>query len=193
MKCCPLPVQASQSGERTAAQRLRTLDQQLNELKGEQAELSKKWEKEKEEMQRLQSIKNEIDRVNLEIQAAERDYDLNRAAELKYGTLLQLQKQLKEAEEALERETVTCWFSGTKQLETECARMETPAPRCCLHDGAALHRDSYMLPFLQQSAKENQRPDELLSFEQFRARLGEVQTYMIFCATLSRRGMALGC
>jgi hypothetical protein len=57
-------------------------------------------------MQRLQSIKNEIDRVNLEIQNAERDYDLNRAAELKYGTVLQLQKQLKEAEEALEKEAV---------------------------------------------------------------------------------------
>lgn len=52
-------------------------------------------------MERLQSIKEEIDRVNLEIQGAERDYDLNRAAELKYGTLLDLQRQLKEAEEAL--------------------------------------------------------------------------------------------
>ena len=58
-------------------------------------------------MHRLQSIKNEIDRVNLEIQSAERDYDLNRAAELKYGTVLQLQKQLKEAEEALEKEAVS--------------------------------------------------------------------------------------
>lgn len=48
----------------------------------------------------------QIERVNLEVQAAERDYDLNRAAELKYGTLLQLQKQLKEAEQALEQETV---------------------------------------------------------------------------------------
>ena len=52
------------------------------------------------------SVQNEIDRVNLEIQNAERDYDLNRAAELKYGTLLQLQKQLGEAEQLLEREMV---------------------------------------------------------------------------------------
>lgn len=96
-----------QSHDKSAAQRLQQLDQQLQALKAEQAELSKRWEKEKEEMRRLQSIKNEIDRVNLEIQAAERDYDLNRAAELKYGTLLQLQKQLKEAEEALELETVS--------------------------------------------------------------------------------------
>ena len=94
------------AADKTAKQRLGQLDTQLNELKKEQAELTKQWEKEKEEMQRLQSIKNEIDRVNLEIQSAERDYDLNRAAELKYGTVLQLQKQLKEAEEALEKEAV---------------------------------------------------------------------------------------
>lgn len=53
-------------------------------------------------MKHLQSIKAEIDRVNLEVQNAERDYDLNHAAELKYGTLMTLQKQLKEAEAALE-------------------------------------------------------------------------------------------
>lgn len=53
-------------------------------------------------MKHLQSIKAEIDRVNLEVQNAERDYDLNQAAELKYGTLMTLQKQLKEAEAALE-------------------------------------------------------------------------------------------
>ena len=53
-------------------------------------------------MNSLQRIKEEIDRVNIEIQAAERDYDLNRAAELKYGTLLQLQKNLTEAEKSLE-------------------------------------------------------------------------------------------
>ena len=63
--------------------------------------MTKQWRDEKDDMERLQSIKEEIDRVNLEIQGAERDYDLNRAAELKYGTLLDLQRQLKEAEEAL--------------------------------------------------------------------------------------------
>ncbi len=42
-----------------------------------------------------------MDRVNIEIQQAERDYDLNRAAELKYGTVLELQKQLEAAEQEL--------------------------------------------------------------------------------------------
>ncbi len=59
---------------------------------------------EKEDMDKLQSTKEEIDRVNLEIQAAERDYDLNRAAELKYGTLLELKKALSKAEEALSQQ-----------------------------------------------------------------------------------------
>lgn len=53
-------------------------------------------------MRSLQNIKEEIDRVNIEIQAAERDYDLNRAAELKYGTLLELQNKLNESERKLE-------------------------------------------------------------------------------------------
>ncbi len=202
---------AAQAHDRAAQARLRALDDTLARLKAEQAELTTQWQREKEEMRRLQSIKNEIDRVNLDIQArahpraprarrgdappavisaclahvtrapvrallvplhamrrpryddcqndmldlgasdarvpltpvyeetfagycrsrrllavhaegrpsggsarraasperpaaaqtAERDYDLNRAAELKYGTLLQLQRQLKEAEEEL--------------------------------------------------------------------------------------------
>ncbi|KAK9844153.1 hypothetical protein WJX81_006180 [Elliptochloris bilobata] len=87
--------------DKAAQARLKALDETLERLKKEQAELTEQWQREKEEMQRLQSIKNEIERVNLEIQAAERDYDLNRAAELKYGTLLQLQRQLKEAEQKL--------------------------------------------------------------------------------------------
>ncbi|KAH0969018.1 hypothetical protein GBA52_029117 [Prunus armeniaca] len=53
-------------------------------------------------MTRIQSIKEEIDRVNLEIQQAEREYDLNRAAELKYGSLNSLQRQLGGAEKELD-------------------------------------------------------------------------------------------
>ncbi len=49
----------------------------------------------------MQRLKEEIDRVNIEIQQSERDYDLNRAAELKYGTLMELQKALVGAEAAL--------------------------------------------------------------------------------------------
>ena len=70
--------------------------------------LTATWENEREEMKKLQAIKAEIDRVNLEVQNAEREYDLNRAAELKYGVLVTLQKQLKQAEEALTEQARDC-------------------------------------------------------------------------------------
>ena len=92
---------------RAAAGRLKDLDDQLKGLKAKQADLTGQWNTEKDQMRSLQSIKEEIDRVNIEIQAAERDYDLNRAAELKYGTLLQLQKKLSETETQLETQVLT--------------------------------------------------------------------------------------
>lgn len=55
-------------------------------------------------MKQLQAIKGEMERVNLEIQNAEREYDLNRAAELKYGVLAGLQKQLQKAEDDLRQQ-----------------------------------------------------------------------------------------
>ena len=82
---------------------MKGIDDQLNSLKEQQETLNKQWNQEKDQMRNLQGIKEEIDRVNLEIQSAERDYDLNRAAELKYGTLLDLQKKLSQTEKALEQ------------------------------------------------------------------------------------------
>lgn len=87
---------------RAAAGRLGDLDAVLGDLKRRQADLTEQWTAERDQMRSLQGLKEEIDRVNLEIQAAERDYDLNRAAELKYGTLLELQRKLGQAEDRLE-------------------------------------------------------------------------------------------
>lgn len=61
-----------------AAGRLKVLDKSLSDLKEDQKALSLQWETEKKEMESLQNVKEEIERVNLEIQQAERDYDLNR-------------------------------------------------------------------------------------------------------------------
>jgi hypothetical protein len=55
----------------------------------------------------IQSIKEEIDRVNIEIQQAERNYDLNRAAELKYGKMEELKKKLKAIEAQLENTQIS--------------------------------------------------------------------------------------
>ncbi|KAH6819771.1 casein lytic proteinase B4 [Perilla frutescens var. hirtella] len=82
-------------------ERFMKLEHDLVALKQKQEELNKQWENEKNFMNRVRSIKEEIDRVNLEMEAAEREYNLNRAAELKYGTLMALQRQLDEAEKNL--------------------------------------------------------------------------------------------
>ncbi|MDJ0715416.1 MAG: ATP-dependent chaperone ClpB [Prochloraceae cyanobacterium] len=82
-------------------ERLETLEKELANLKEEQSELNAKWQSEKEVIDQIRAFKEEIDRVNLEIQQAERDYDLNRAAELRYGKLTDLQRQIKETQEKL--------------------------------------------------------------------------------------------
>ncbi|CAL5185946.1 unnamed protein product [Lathyrus oleraceus] len=87
--------------DKASKDRLNRLETELSLLKVKQDELTQQWEHEKSVMTRLQSIKEEIDRVNLEIIQAEREYDLNRAAELKYGSLNALQRQLESAEKEL--------------------------------------------------------------------------------------------
>jgi len=82
-------------------ERLERLEKELADLKEEQRTLSTQWQSEKGIITRIQSIKEEIDRVNLEIQQTERDYDLNRAAELKYGKLTDLHRQLQAVETEL--------------------------------------------------------------------------------------------
>ncbi|MBF2028103.1 MAG: ATP-dependent chaperone ClpB [Oscillatoriales cyanobacterium C42_A2020_001] len=81
--------------------RLEKLEKELADLKEEQSTLNAQWQGEKEKITKIQSLKEEIEAVNLEIQQAERDYDLNRAAELKYGKLTNLNRQLQEAEKLL--------------------------------------------------------------------------------------------
>ncbi|CAI9274906.1 unnamed protein product [Lactuca saligna] len=87
--------------DKASKERLSKLDSDLETLKQKQKEFNEQWEREKLLITRIRSIKEEIDRVNQEMEAAERDYDLNRAAELKYGTLMTLQRQLSEAEKNL--------------------------------------------------------------------------------------------
>ncbi|XP_020100198.1 chaperone protein ClpB3, mitochondrial isoform X1 [Ananas comosus] len=87
--------------DKAAKERLSKIEADLTALKQKQRELSEHWEYEKSLMTKIKSIKEEIDRVNVEMEAAERAYDLDRAAELKYGTLMSLRKQLEEAEKKL--------------------------------------------------------------------------------------------
>ncbi len=79
-------------------ERLERIEKELADLKEEQRTLTAQWQSEKDIINKIQSIKEEIDRVNLEVQQSERNYDLNRAAELKYGKLTNLHRQLETAE-----------------------------------------------------------------------------------------------
>ncbi|KAK8916914.1 hypothetical protein KSP39_PZI022418 [Platanthera zijinensis] len=88
--------------DKVSKERLSKLEADLTALKKKQKDLAEHWDHEKNLMNRIRSIKEEIDRVNLEMEAAEREYDLSRAAELKYGTFISLQRQLKEADRKLE-------------------------------------------------------------------------------------------
>uniref|UniRef100_A0ACD5YNF8 Uncharacterized protein n=1 Tax=Avena sativa TaxID=4498 RepID=A0ACD5YNF8_AVESA len=100
-KAIDLKLSLKNDTDKASKERLSKLEGELESLKQKQKSLSEQWEYEKSLMTRIKSIKEEIDRVNLEIEAAEREYDLSRAAELKYGTLLTLQKNLDEAEKNL--------------------------------------------------------------------------------------------
>jgi ATP-dependent Clp protease ATP-binding subunit ClpB len=81
-----------------AKERSERLEREINELKIHQTSLNTKWQSEKDVITKIQKIKDEIDRVNIELLQAEREYDANRAAELKYGKLFELHKSLEEAE-----------------------------------------------------------------------------------------------
>ena len=82
----------------TERKRVEAIESQLKRLKSQESELEAQWISEKGLIDEVQALKEDIDRTQIEIAQAERDYDLNKAAELKYGTLLQLQKDLESAE-----------------------------------------------------------------------------------------------
>ena len=74
--------------------RLAKLNEELARLRKENDELVKRWDAEKASIARVREVKKEIDAVKNQMEQAERDYDLNKLAELKYGRLPELQKEL---------------------------------------------------------------------------------------------------
>ena len=79
-------------------ERLQRLERELAELSEQQSTLNAQWQQEKGAIDDLSALKEEIERVQLQVEQAKRSYDLNKAAELEYGTLAGLQKQLQEKE-----------------------------------------------------------------------------------------------
>lgn len=83
-------------------ERLKAVQNELETLRMQGDSLKKQWEKEKEEIASARQIRQEIETTRMDIDRAEREYDLNRAAELKYGKLIELEKKLKAIESTIE-------------------------------------------------------------------------------------------
>jgi len=88
--------------DKASKERLDNLEKELAEAKENQSQLMAQWEKEKSSIKSLQQLKEELEKTRLQIEEAERSYDLNRVAELRYGKLADLERQIKEKEEAPE-------------------------------------------------------------------------------------------
>ena len=88
----------SKETDQISKTRLEDIQKEKSELKTKFDSMKAKWENEKEAIGKVQKIREELERVNVEIERAERNYELNKAAELKYGKLPELQKQLEEEE-----------------------------------------------------------------------------------------------
>jgi ATP-dependent Clp protease ATP-binding subunit ClpB len=82
-------------------ERLGKLEHELADLKAQADELKAQWQAEKDAVQRLRGIREQIEQTKIEVEQAERQYDLNRAAELRYGRLAGLERQLQGDEEQL--------------------------------------------------------------------------------------------
>ena len=105
--------------DRSSKDRLNTLQKELADLKEKNKSMRAQWEAEKEAIKRVQVIREEIEKIRYEIGVAERQYDLNRAAELKYGRLADLERQLKTEEEMLAQQQV-----GERLLREEVTEEE---------------------------------------------------------------------
>ena len=90
--------------DRLSQERLENLQQELAELREEFAGKKAQWDNEKVGVERVQKLREEIEQVGKEIQKAQQSYDLNRAAELQYGKLPELKKQLAELEAGVKDE-----------------------------------------------------------------------------------------
>ena len=87
--------------DRASKDRLTQLERELASLKEEQLALQSRWQAEKNAVQKARALREQIEQTKVQIEQAERQYDLNRVAELRYGKLAELEKQLQAEEQNL--------------------------------------------------------------------------------------------
>jgi len=103
--------------DRLSGERLEVLQKELAELREKFAVQKAKWDNEKSSLERVQKLREELEALNNDIQVAERDYNLDKAAELKYGKLPALTKQLEEEEDKVKREAHTLVHENVSEEE----------------------------------------------------------------------------
>jgi ATP-dependent Clp protease ATP-binding subunit ClpB len=94
--------------------RLKKIEKEIADLKSDSDALKAQWQAEKEGVQKLRTLREQLDQTKVEIEKAERQYDLNRAAELKYGKMTELERKLKTEESRLAEKQ-----SGKRLLKEE--------------------------------------------------------------------------
>ncbi|MGN0610356.1 MAG: ATP-dependent Clp protease ATP-binding subunit, partial [Ruminiclostridium sp.] len=108
--------------DRISVEHLAEVQQELAELRSQFDEMKAKWDNEKSAISKVQKLREEIESTNGLIEQAERSYDLNKAAELKYGKLPALQKELEE-EEKLAEQSKSASLLHDKVTEEEIAKI----------------------------------------------------------------------
>ena len=93
--------------DQASKDRLKALVDELSEARTSADKMRTQWHKEKEAIHKLQGIRGQIEQVRHDIEVAERQYDLNKAAELKHGKLPQLERQLVQEEESITSDTAS--------------------------------------------------------------------------------------
>ena len=89
--------------DQLSSERLQDIQKELADLRGRFGAMKSRWENEKQAINKVQKLREDIESTNAEIEKAKREYNLNRAAELQYGKLPELQKALAEEEQLAEQ------------------------------------------------------------------------------------------
>ncbi|MDD4171389.1 MAG: ATP-dependent chaperone ClpB [Syntrophomonas sp.] len=113
----------SKEKDPASQERLQALQKELADIKNKSDSMRAKWEAEKNAIHKVTALREELDKIRQEIEKAERDYDLNRAAELKYGQLPDIERRLKAEEEFMVRKQGAVSVLSEEVTEDQIARI----------------------------------------------------------------------
>ena len=109
--------------DRLAQEHLKDIQKELADLREDFKAMKARWENEKQAIEKVRKLREELEQVSAQLEKAESEYDLNRAAELKYGRIPELQRQLAEEERIAEEAEKSSTLLRDKVTEGEIARI----------------------------------------------------------------------